>query len=290
MLKSIKKNNFIILTLAPALILLFVFVFFPSIYSVFISFFRTRLLSIDRFVGFKNYVSVLTDQKFWLSLKNTIYYMVGSVVGTLVLGFLLALLLEKNLRGKAFFRAAFFMPYIIPYAGYALIWYWIYDPHSGLVNYLLGFIGVSPIPWLTSPTWVIPAFILMSIWKRMGFAMVLFLAALMTIPDDLNDAATIDGVTWFSRIRHVTLPLMRPVTLFISVISIIYSFQLFIEPFVMTKGGPANASISVVYELYSTGFRGLNFGRASAMAVVLFLIIFVITLFLIRTFNIEELY
>jgi multiple sugar transport system permease protein len=290
MLKSIKKNNFTILTLAPALILLFVFVFFPSIYSVFISFFRTHLLSIDRFVGFENYASILANHKFWLSLENTIYYTVGSVAGTLVIGFLLALLLEKNLRGKAFFRGAFFMPYIIPYAGYALIWYWIYDPRSGLVNYLLGWIGVSPIPWLTSPSWVIPAFILMSIWKRMGFAMVLFLAGLLTIPDDLNDAATVDGVTWLSRIRHVTLPLLRPVTLFISVISIIYSFQLFIEPFVMTKGGPANASQSVVYQLYSTGFRGLNFGLASAMAVILFLIIFAVTLLLIRSFKVEELY
>jgi ABC-type sugar transport system permease subunit len=286
----VKKHHFIIATLAPALILLSVFVYFPTAYSFYLSLFKTKLFQIESFVGLKNFTDIFADSVFWKGLQNTIIYTLGSVAGTLICGLLLALMLEARIRGKAFFRAVFFMPYIIPYAAYALIWYWLFDPRYGLLNYFLSFIGINPIPWLNSSSWVIPAFILMSVWKRMGFAMVLFLAGLLSIPDELYDAAIVDGVGWWSRLRYVTLPLLRPVTVFITIVSIVYSLQLFIEPFVMTKGGPANSSISVVYMLYTQGFRSLLIGKASAMGVILFLIIFVVSYVLIRRFNVEELY
>lgn len=286
----VKKNYFIAATLAPALIILIAYVFYPTLYSFYLSFFNTKLLSTTQFVGLKHYISVLNDPLFLKSFSNTVIYSVGAIAGTVVLGLAIALILDSPLRGKDFFRTVFFIPYIIPFAAHTLLWYWLYDPRYGLVNYLLGFIGISPIPWLTSTTWVLPAFILMDIWKRFGFAMVLFLAGLQTIPDELYDAAIVDGAGEWQKLRYITLPLLSPVTLFIIVISFLHTFQLFIEPFVMTKGGPANASISVVYQIYQVGFRTLNIGRSSAIAVILFIVIFIVTIFLVRRFDIEEIY
>lgn len=289
-IKWVKKNYFIPATLAPALIILIAYVFYPTLYSFYLSFFSTKLLSTTEFVGLKHYISVLNDKLFIKSLSNTVIYSVGAIAGTVVLGLAIALILDSPLRGKDFFRTVFFIPYIIPFAAHTLLWYWLYDPRYGLVNYLLGFLGISPIPWLTSTNWVLPAFVLMDIWKRFGFAMVLFLAGLQTIPDDLYDAAVVDGAGEWEKLRYITLPLLSPVTLFIIVISFLHTFQLFIEPFVMTKGGPANASISVVYQIYQVGFRTLNIGRSSAIAVILFIMIFIITIALIRRFDIEEIY
>ena len=286
----VRKNHFVPATLAPALIILLTYVYFPTIYSFYLSFFKTRLISTENFIGFEHYIKVLNDPVFRKALWNTILYSVGAIAGTLILGLGLAILLDSPLRGKGIFLTAFFLPYIIPFTAHTLLWYWLLDPRYGLVNYLLSLIGIKSIPWLTSSSWVLPAFILMDIWKRFGFAMVLFLAGLQTIPDDLYDAATVDGASGWAKFRFITLPLLSPVTLFLIVISFLHTFQLFVEPFVMTKGGPAYASISVVYLIYQEGFRTLNIGRSSAMAVILFILIFVLTIALVRRFDIEEMY
>jgi len=286
----IKKYHFIPATLAPALIILFAYVYFPAFYSFYLSFFKTKLITREEFIGFSHYIDIVTDPIFQKALINTILYSLGAIAGTIVCGLGLALILDSPLHGKDIFRSVFFIPYIIPFAAHTLLWYWLFDPRYGLVNLLLGYIGVNPIPWLTSSSWVLPAFILMDIWKRFGFAMVLFLAGLQTIPDDLYDAATVDGASEINKHRYITLPLLSPVTLFIIIISFLHTFQLFVEPFVMTKGGPAYASISIVYLIYQEGFRTINLGHSSAIAVILFLIIFVITVALIRKFDIEQLY
>lgn len=286
----IKKNYFIPATLAPALIILFAYVYYPAIYSLFLSFYKTRLITREEFIGFEHYIDIVFDPIFRRALFNTTIYSIGAIVGTVVCGLGLALILDSPLRGKDIFRGVFFIPYIIPFAAHTLLWYWLFDPRYGLVNFLLGFIGIDPVPWLTSSHWVLPAFILMDIWKRFGFAMVLFLAGLQTIPDDLYDAATVDGAGELNKLRFITLPLLTPVTLFIVIISFLHTFQLFIEPFVMTKGGPAYASISIVYIIYQEGFRTLNIGHSSAIAVILFIVIFVLTIALVRRFDIEQIY
>lgn len=286
----IVKHHFVPLTLLPAMLILTAYVYFPSLYSFYLSLFKTRLFKAVEFIGFENYASIFRDPIFWKALLNTSLYSVGAIAGTIIVGLLLALILDSPLRGKDIFRTAFFIPYIIPFAAHALLWYWLFDPRYGLVNYLIGYLGIDPIPWLTSRNWVLPAFILMDIWKRAGFAMVLFLSGLQTIPDELYEAGTIDGANGWQKFTKITLPLLAPINLFVIIMSFLHTFQLFVEPFVMTKGGPGNASVSVVYLIYQEGFRTLNIGRSSAMAVVLFMIIFVLTILLVWRFDMEELY
>jgi ABC-type sugar transport system permease subunit len=178
----------------------------------------------------------------------------------------------------------------VPYAAYALIWYWLFEPRYGLVNYLLSFVFVPAIPWLKSSAWVLPAFIIMSVWKRIGFVMVVFLAGLETIPEELYDAATVDGASRWQKFRHVTLPLLSPITLFIAVITMIYSLQIFVEPLVMTKGGPGDSSQTLGFLLYQQGFTYLKIGTASATAVVLCVVTFAFTLVLLRRFRLQEVF
>lgn len=290
LIKWIIKHHFIPITLAPSLIILTAYVYYPSLYSFYLSLYKTKLFKAIKFIGFDNYTDIFNDSLFWKALLNTTIYTVGSITGTIIVGFLLAVILNSQLRGKDLFRTAFFIPYIIPFAAHALLWYWLFDPRYGLVNYLIGYLGIDPIPWLTSRDWVLPAFILMDIWKRAGFAMVLFLAGLQTIPDELYDSSTIDGASNWQKLIKITIPLLSPVTLFVIIMCFLHTFQLFVEPFVMTKGGPGNASTSVVYLIYQEGFRSLNIGRSSAIAVILFIIIFLLTIFLVRRFDIKEIY
>jgi ABC-type sugar transport system permease subunit len=285
-----RDTVFIFITLAPAVVLLTLYIFAPILYSAFLSFFQTRMLTPVRFVGLEQYEEVLSDSVFWAALINTLYYSVLSVVLTLVLGLGAALLLFQALPGRNIVRTVMFLPYIIPYAAYALLWYWLFDPRYGLINYLLSFVGIDAIAWLKSRDWVIPAFVIMSVWKRLGFAMVLFLAGLQTIPSELYDSARMDGANWWQRFRHVTLPMLSPVTLFIAVISVIYSLQLFVEPLVMTHGGPGDSSQSLSYLLYQQGFSYNDVGGASVTAVVLCLLTFGITYILLRRFDVGELY
>jgi ABC-type sugar transport system permease subunit len=284
------ERLFIVITLLPSVVLLGVYVFFPILYSLYLSFFRTQLFSAKAFVGFDQYRTILTDATFWTAFGNTLIFSVASVALTLVLGLGAALLLRRPLPGRDFFRVAMFIPYIVPYAAYALIWYWLFDPRYGLVNYLLSFVFVPAIPWLKSSAWVLPAFIIMSVWKRIGFVMVVFLAGLETIPEELYDAATVDGASRWQKFRHVTLPLLSPITLFIAVITLIYSLQIFVEPLVMTKGGPGDSSQTLGFLLYQQGFTYLKIGTASATAVVLCLVTFAFTLVLLRRFRLQEVF
>ncbi len=286
--RKLGNRGFIPLTMAPAVLVLGAFTFYPSIYSFILSMFKTRLFSPIEFTGFTHYISVLTSPLFWQGVWNTIVYSLFSIVGGLALGLLLAILLNTKLRGKAFFRTVFFAPYIIPMAAHTVLWYWLLDPRYGLINLMLSWIGISAVPWLTSRTWVIPAFILMDIWKRAGFNMVLFSSGLSTVPEDLQDAARVDGANAWQRFLHVTFPLLRPITLFSVIMAFLHTSQLFVEPFVMTKGGPGNASTSVVYQIYQEGFRTMNAGKASAMAVVLFLLVVLFTFIVMRKFDIKE--
>jgi len=290
LVRWLRRNSFTIISLAPTVIFFLIYIYLPVLYSVYLSLFKTKLITAVDFIGFQNYLNVLKDSYFRQALRNTFFFTIGSVIGNLVFGLGLALLLDMKIPGQIFFRSTFFMPYIIPHAAFAILWYWLLDPVLGLINYLLSFIGIKAIPWFKSSDWVIPAFILMNIWKRMGFSMVLFLAGLQTIPEELYDAAVVDGANWWGKFRYITLPLLRPMTLFVIVITMIYNFQIFIEPFVITKGGPSNTSMSVVYLIYQTAFASYNMGKASAIAMILFIIIGLFTLLLMNRFKIDNIY
>jgi multiple sugar transport system permease protein len=269
---------------APALAAIGVFFFVPVAAAVVLSFTDFDIYAVAsranlRFVAFGNYTRLFRDPLFWTALSNTFYFVV--VGGPLTIGISLgaALLVNARLvRFKGFFRTVFFLPVVTTLVAVSVVWRYVYHPRFGLLNRALGSFGIGPIDWLGDPHWAMPAIILMAAWKNFGFNMILFVAALQAIPERLYEAARLDGAGGLSQFRYVTLPLLAPTFLFVTVISMIGYFQLFAEPYVMTQGGPSNATLSVVLYMYEQGFRWWNMGYATAIAFVLFAIIVVMTL------------
>ncbi len=273
---------------APALALLAVFFFLPVLGALLLSFtdfdiYAIGDLSTLRFVGLDNYLRLLQEPLFWTALGNTAYFVL--VGGPLSVGVSLAAALLVNarlVRFKPVFRTALFLPVITTLVAVAVVWRYLYHPRFGLFNHLLGSIGLGPVDWLGDPAWAMPAIILMAIWKNFGFNMVIFIAGLQSIPERLYEAARIDGAPAWQQFRHITLPMLGPTFLFVSVMTMIGYFQLFAEPYVMTQGGPENATLSVVLLMYQEGFRWWNIGYASAIAFVLFLVILAATALQLR--------
>jgi multiple sugar transport system permease protein len=221
---------------------------------------------------------LLQDPLFWMALKNTLYFVL--VGGPLSIGLSLgaALLINnKRVRFKGFFRTILLLPVITTLVAVALVWRYLYHPHFGLLNYGLGLVGIDPIDWLGDPRWAMPAIILMAVWKNFGFNMIIFLASLQNIPEPLYEAARIDGAYGWQQLRYITLPGLRPTCAFVALITGIGYFQLFAEPYVMTQGGPAQSTLSIVLFMYEEGFRWWNIGYAAAVAFVLFVIILAAT-------------
>jgi len=256
----------------------FVFSAFPIIAAFVLSFYDWDLLLGARFNGITNYLQLFSDDVFRSALLNTVYFVVVSVPLTVVIGLAVAVLVNQPLRGMAFFRSVFLLPYITLTVAIALVWKWLYLPDVGLINQVLGVFGIHGPAWLTDPIWAMPGVILLSIWKSFGYNMVLFLAGLQGIPQNLYEAASIDGATRWQRFRYVTLPLLSPVTFFVVVISTIGSFQVFDQALVMTQGGPGVATTTLVLYIYQVGFQSYHMGYASAIALVLFAIVFAFTL------------
>lgn len=269
--------------LTPSLLIFSVFVFFPLVYTFWLSFHKWNLIKPDKpFVGFANYSNLLGASEFWHVLRNTIYYTAGVVGITLVVALVLAILLNQPLRGRAVYRSAIFSPAVTANVAVAMLWLWIFDPQYGLLNMGLQFVGLPPLKWLGSPTWALPALIIMGIWKYAGYDMVILLAGLQNIPQMVYEAAKIDGANRWASFWHITLPLLTPTTFFLVTISIISSFQVFDQIFVMTQGGPINSTNVVVYYLYQNGFKFFEAGYASAIAVVFFTIILAVTALQLR--------
>lgn len=264
--------------LLPNLLGFLAFTFLPVIAALLISFTEWDLLRPARWIGFDNYTRLASDPLFHRVLKNTMLYVLGTVPVQMALALLVALALNQRIPGQTFFRTAFFMPVVASTVAVALVWRWIYHADFGLLNSFLYAIGVTDPPsWLSSTTWALPAIIIMSVWQQIGFSMVLFLAGLQGIPKTLYEAATIDGAGPFARFRFITLPLLSSTTFFVLVIGIINSFQVFDQALVMTNGGPANATNTIVFNIYRYGFQFFQMGYAAAMAWVLFAIIFIVT-------------
>lgn len=271
------------LLIGPNLLLFAVFTYWPLLYNFYLSFVRWNFLRPRRpFVGLENYIDVFTSARFWTIVANTLAFTIWSVGLTLVLGLALALLLNQPLRGRNAARAALFSPAVMAGAVVAVVWSYIFDPRYGLLDQLLGFVGLNSPDWLNDPAWAMPAVILVYVWKNLGYAVVIYLAGLQGIPRELYDAARVDGAGPWARFRHVTLPGLSPVAFFLSVTSVLATFQAFDMIKVLTDGGPVIATTTLIFYLYELGFVSYDAGQAGVVAMVLFAIMFVLTLIQLR--------
>jgi multiple sugar transport system permease protein len=274
--------------LAPALALIGVFFFLPVAAALVLSVTDFDLYGIanpsnTRFIGFANYVRLLHTPDFWSALKNTFYFAFVGGPLTIAVALGAALLLSSKLvRFKGFFRTVYFTPFVTTLVAVAIVWRYLYHTRYGLFNYGLAQLGIGPIDWLGDPHWAMPAIILMAVWKGFGYNMLIFIAGLQAIPDELYDAAEIDGAGPFRRFFSITLPMLAPTLVFVAVITMIGYFQLFAEPYVMTTGGPLGATTSLVLFMYEEGFRWWRLGVAASIAFLLFLIILVWTAIQLR--------
>ena len=269
--------------LLPNLLGFAVFTFFPVIAALVISFTDWDLLQAPTWVGLGNYQTLLRDPLFGQVLKNTALYVLGTVPLQMVLALAVALALNERIPGQLFFRTAYFMPVVASTVAVALVWRWIFNYDFGLLNSFLYMIGIQDPPnWLGSTRTALISIIIMSIWQQVGYSMVLFLAGLQGVPVQLYEAAKIDGAGPWARFAFITLPMLSATTFFVLVIGVINSFQVFDQALIMTQGGPANATNTIVYHIYRNAFQFFKMGYASAMAWVLFAIIFVVTLLQFR--------
>ena len=272
----------------PGLALIGVFFAIPVIGSFLLSFTDFDIYSIGdpastRFIGLENYRALFTTPLFWTALKNTTYYV--AVGGPLSVAVSLAAAIAVNakaVRWKPFFRSAFFAPWVTSLVAVSLVWRYVYHPQYGPLNAMLGALGIGPIDWLGNPRWAMPAIILVSVWKNFGYNMLVFLAGLQTVPEELYEAADLDGAGVWRRFRHVTLPMLGPTLVFVGIVTMIAAFQIFSEPYVMTQGGPLKSTLTLMLFMYEQGFRWWRLGFAAAVAVVLFLLTLVGTLVQLR--------
>ena len=266
------------LFLLPNLIGFLIFTAIPVGAAFVLAFYDYDLLLGASWAGLENFREMFTvDRVFRAALFNTVYFTAVSVPLSVVLGLATAILVNQALRGVVIFRSIFLLPYVTVTVALSLVWKWLYLPDIGLINSVLGAVGIDGPAWLTSQTWAMPALILMSVWKGFGYNMVIFLAGLQSIPDHLYDAAKVDGATAWRRFLNVTLPLLSPTTFFVVVISVISSFQVFDQALIMTNGGPGTATTTLVLYIYQKGFQSFDMGYAAAVALVLFAVIFVFT-------------
>ncbi|MCI0691426.1 sugar ABC transporter permease [candidate division KSB1 bacterium] len=269
--------------LSPTLVIFSVFILFPVFFSFYLSFHKWNMFSPDRsFVGLDNYRRIIESPEFWMVLKNTVVYTLGTVPLNMALALVVAYFLNKKVVGKKFLRTAFFTPVIISSVAAAVIWRWVYEPSFGLLNYVLSWFGIPSVNWINDPTAAMSALIIMGVWKTFGVNMVLFAAGLQGIPEHYYEAAEIDGAGRWSKFWNITLPLLSPTTFFILVMSIIGSFQVFDIVYVLTSGGPLGATKVMVFYLYENAFKFFEMGYASAVAYLLFALIFVLTLIQIK--------
>lgn len=268
--------------ISPWLLGFLIFLAYPMLRSLYLSFTNYNLLSPPVWVGWQNYERLFSDPKFWQSLRVTFVYALGSVPGSTIIALSLAMVLSQKLRGVNFLRTIFFMPSVLSSIAVAVLWMYIFRPEGGMLNIFLGWFGIEGPDWLLSEQWALPALILMS-WWSIGGQIVIYLAGLKGIPESLYEAAEIDGANGFAKFRFVTLPMLSPTIFFNVVLAIIAALQVFDVGWVMTRGGPNDATLFYMINLYERAFQFVQMGYASALAWVLFIIIMVITLLVIRS-------
>jgi len=276
------------LFLAPALVVLGVFFLLPVLGALILSLTDYDLYALAdirnlRFVGLGNYWELLHRPLFWSALGHTAYFVAVGVPLSMGASLGAAVLLNSPLaRCKPLFRTALFAPVVTTVVAVAVIWRYLFNTKYGMANYLLGLLGIHPVDWLGDPHWAMPTIILFAVWKNFGYNMIIFLAGLQAIPPDLYEAARIDGASSWRQFRHITLPLLKPTLLMVAILTVSGYFQLFAEPYVMTEGGPLQSTVSVLYLMYDEGFKWWNLGSASAVAFLLFLIMFAVTVLMLK--------
>ena len=274
--------------LAPALLVLGIFFLLPVIAALGLSLTDYDLYALAdirhlRFVALHNYWDLLHQPRFWSALGHTFYFVIVGVPLSIMVSLGAALLLNSPLvRHKAVFRTALFAPVVTTVVAVAVVWRYILNTKYGWLNYVLGLVGIHPVDWLGNPHWAIPSIILFAVWKNFGYNMIILMAGLQAIPADLYEAARIDGASIAQQFRHITLPMLRPTLLMVAILTVSGYFQLFAEPYVMTEGGPLQSTTSVLYLMYNEGFKWWNFGTASAVAFLLFVIMFAVTGLMLR--------
>jgi multiple sugar transport system permease protein len=276
--RGLRKWGWVIFFLAPSLAGLLVFVLGPILYSLRLTLYDWNLLTDAKFVGFDNFVELYHDSQFWLAFKHTLVFISFYIPAVLILALGLAMLLNQPLKGVAFFRAASFVPVVSSWVVVALIWKWIFNPKYGLLNYFLAQIGIHGPNWLFDPNTSLYAVIIASVWKDVGFVAVMFLAGLQGISETYYEAAKIDGARPWQQTRYVTLPLLTPTTFFALIISLINSFQIFEQVWLMPERFAQTGANVVVVEIVNNAFRYNRMGYAATMSWVLFAVIFAITL------------
>jgi multiple sugar transport system permease protein len=262
---------------APALLAIAVFFVVPVVAALVMSatdfdIYALASLRNLRFVGLENYVHLLQRPLFWRALLNTLFFVVVGVPLSIAVSLGTALLLNSRVaRFKGFFRTALFAPVVTTLAAVAVVWIFLLHTRYGMLNYALSWLGLHPVDWLGDPHWAMPAIVLLSVWKNFGYNMIILLAGLQAIPGELYEAAQLDGAGPAATFRHVTVPALAPMLLMVSILTMAGHFQLFAEPYVMTQGGPAERTVTVLYLMYQDGFKWWSLGSASAVAFVLFL-------------------
>ena len=276
------------LFLAPALVVLGVFFLLPVLAALILSLTDYDLYALAdlrnlRFVGLGNYWELLHRPLFWSALGHTLYFVAVGVPLSMGASLGAALLLNSPLAAaKPLFRTALFAPVVTTVVAVAVIWRYLFNTRYGMANYVLGLIGIHPVDWLGDPHWAMPTIIAFAVWKNFGYNMIIFLAGLQAIPPELYEAARIDGASPWRQFRHITLPMLRPTMLMVGILTVSGYFQLFAEPYVMTEGGPLQSTVSVLYLMYDEGFKWWNLGSASAVAFLLFLLMFAVTVLLLK--------
>jgi multiple sugar transport system permease protein len=250
----------------------------PVIASFVLSLFNWKLLDKPSYAGFSNFAELFSDSLFWKSTLNTAVFVLAKVPITIGLALLIAIILNRKLVGRNLFRTIVFLPVICSSVSVALIWQPLFDQSSGFLNMIVGFFGGKPIPWLSSTKWAMTSVVGVAIWKEIGYAMVIFLAGLQSIPRTYYEAAEVDGASGMQVFFHITVPLISPTTFFVLVTSVIGSFQVFDLTTVLTQGGPGNSTNTLVMYIYQSAFKNFRMGYASALALMLFLIVLVLTL------------
>ena len=244
----------------------------PILFTFYISFHKWTILGKPEFTGLENYVDMFTDKVFWISLWNTVYYTVGTVPLSMALGLAGAILLNRKIPLRALFRGIFFAPVVVSLVATGLIWAWMFNPNYGLFNHMLSSFGIEGVNWLSSSTWAMPAVIITTLWVRIGYCLVIYLAGLQAIPESLYEAAEIDGANGWQKFCYVTLPMLKHTTVFVLVISVIYGFMVFDLVYTMTNGGPGFSTTVIVQYIYQKAFVEGDMGYGSALGTILFLI------------------
>ena len=270
-----KRIGTLTLFLAPSLIGVSIFLIGPIIASFGLAFAHWDLLTQPRFAALENFVALFNDPEFWGALGHTLLFIIGYVPLVMILGLMVAVALNSSIPGRGLFRVVYFLPVVTSWVAVALVWKWLLNPSYGLVNNALASIGVTGPAWLFDPAWAMPAVILTSLWKDVGFVMTILLAGLQGIPNEYLEAASIDGATGSQRLWHITMPLLAPALFFALTISLINSFQVFDQVYVMTAGGPAGATTVLIERIVKNAFSYSKMGYAAAMSWALFSLVFV---------------